>query len=104
MKFCARAGAAGAGADLAGTMPYGEGHIVVLPNVERLDEPAFFEACAEYRYKRQGTTPPNWAAKVIVPGLQPIEATIADLDGQIAGLQNQRQVRTVELEERAAYR
>jgi hypothetical protein len=101
LKFFAHAGAGGA---LAGKMPYGEGHLVILPNVERLDEEAFFEACAEYRFKRQGTTPPDWAGKVLVPGLQPIEAAIADLDKRVEEVQKERQSRGVELEERAAYR
>jgi hypothetical protein len=95
---------AGAGGTLGGKMPLGEGYIVVLPNVERLDEGAFFEACAEYRFKRQGTPPPDWAGGILVPGLQPIEAAIADLDKRIGDLQSERQLRSLELEERTAYR
>jgi hypothetical protein len=100
-KVFAQAGPAGA---LGGKMPRGEGHVIVLPNVSALDEAAFFEACAEYRFKRQGTTPPDWAGKILVPGLQSIETAIADLDKRIAELQSQRQLRSVELEETTAYR
>ena len=101
LKIFAYAGAAGA---LGGKMPHGEGHIVILPNVQKLDERAFFEACAEYRFRRQGTTPPEWAGRVIVPGLHPIETAIADLDRRIGDLQNERQLRSVELEGTTAYR
>lgn len=101
LRFFAHAGAGGA---LGGKMPYGEGHLVILPNVQHLDEHAFFDACAEYRFKRQGTTPPDWAGSVLVPGLQPIEDTIEDVDKRIAELQEQRQSHLVLLEERSAYR
>jgi hypothetical protein len=101
LKFFARAGAGGA---LAGKVPYKEGHIVLLPNVQHLDEASFFEACAEYRFKRKGTTPPDWAGRILVPGLQPIEDAIADLDKRILGLQNERQSQVVGMEERIAYR
>ncbi len=61
LKFFAFPGAAGA---LAGKMPYNQGHLILLPNVARLDEGAFLEACAEYRFKRQGSTPPKWIEQV----------------------------------------
>jgi hypothetical protein len=101
LRFFAHAGAGGA---LAGKMPYGEGHIIILPNIQRLDEGAFFEACAEYRFKRQGTTPPDWVGNIVVPGLPPIQSAIADLDKQIADLQEARQKHERGLEQRAAYR
>jgi hypothetical protein len=101
LRFFAHAGTAGA---LGGKMPYGEGHLIILPNVQSLDEKAFFEACAEYRFKRQGTIPPEWVATTVVPGLPPIETAIADLDKRIAGLQKERQCRVTELEERTSYR
>lgn len=85
-------------------MPYKEGHIILLPNVTRLDEEAFFEACAEYRFKRQGSRPPEWTERVFLPGIPPLEATIAELDEQIADLQKTKQLRERELEERCAYR
>lgn len=47
---------------------------------------------------------PDWAGKVPVPGLLPIEAAIADLDKRIGALQNERQLQTVELERKTAYR
>jgi hypothetical protein len=101
LKVFAYAGSAGV---LGAKMPYGEGHVIILPNVQHLDELAFFEACSEYRFKRQGTTPPDWAGRVHVPGLQPIESAIADLDKRIGDLQSERQLRTVELDGRTAYR
>ena len=101
LRFFAHAGVAGV---LGGKIPYGEGNVIILPNVQRLDEGSFFEACAEYRFKRQGTTPPDWAGRVLVPGLQPIEDAIVDLEKRVAELQKERQSRNVEWEERAAYR
>jgi hypothetical protein len=101
LKFFAHAGTAGA---LGGKMPWGEGHLIILPNVRNLDEEAFFEACAEYRYKRQGTIPPEWVATTFVPGADSIEAATADLDKRLAELQQERQLRVTELEERTSYR
>lgn len=101
MKFFAFAGKAGA---LAGKMQHGEGHIILLPNLTHMDEELFLKACAEYRFKRQGTPPPDWVNKVFVPGVPPIESSIAALNTQIAELQSARQLRERELEERSAYR
>ncbi len=101
MKFFAFAGKAGA---LAGKMQYGEGHVILLPNVTRMDEASFVQACVEYRFQRQGTPPPDWVNKAFVPGVPPIESSIAALNTQIAELQTARQLRERELEERSAYR
>jgi hypothetical protein len=101
LKFFAHAGTAGA---LGGKMPYGEGHLIILPNVQSLDEKSFFEACAEYRFKRQGTIPPEWIGRTLVPGLEPIEAAIAGLDKRLAELQQERQLRVTEFEGRTSYR
>jgi hypothetical protein len=101
LKFFAHAGAGGA---VAGKMPYSEGHLILLPNLTRLDEQAFFEACAEYRFTRQGSTPPEWMKQILVPGIASLEAKIVELDTQIAELQNTKQLREQELEERSAYR
>lgn len=67
-------------------------------------EESFLEACTDYRFKQQGTPPPDWATMVFVPGLPPIESAISELDKQIADLQTARQVRVRELEDRSAYR
>lgn len=101
LKFFAHAGAGGA---VAGKMPYSEGHLILLPNLTRTDEEAFFEACAEYRFKRQGSPPPGWIKQVLLPGTAPLEAKIVELNTQIAELQNTKQLREQELEERSAYR
>jgi hypothetical protein len=101
IKFFAHAGAGGA---LAGKMPYEEGHLILLPNVARLDEEAFLEACAEYRFKRQGSTRPKWVERVSPPGVLPIRSEIAKLDEQITNLQNAKQIRERELDDRFAYR
>lgn len=101
LKLFARAGAGGA---VAGKMSYKEGHIILLPLVTTLDEKAFLDACAEYRFKRQGTTPPHWTNDVLVPGLPPIVSQITDTDKKISDLQNTRRLLAQQLEERAAYR
>jgi hypothetical protein len=101
LKFFAHAGVAGA---VAGKMPYHEGHLILLPSLTRLDEEAFLEACAEYRFKRQGSTPPKWIGQISVPGVPPIEAEIARLAKQIADLENAKQSQERELDDRLAYR
>jgi hypothetical protein len=101
LKFFAHAGVAGA---LAGKMPYHEGHLVLLPNIARLNEETFLEVCAEYRFKRHGSTPPKWVEHISLPGVPPIQLEIANLDKQIADLQNTKQIRQQELDDRFAYR
>jgi hypothetical protein len=93
----------GARAAVAGRMPRGEGHLILLPNLKRLEEALFFEACAEYRYKRRGTTPPDWVKHVYLPGLSLMESEIAKIDKEISNLQNGRQDAQQRLEKRSAY-
>jgi hypothetical protein len=95
---------AGAGTAVAGKMPYGEGHFIVLPNLKRLDEALFFEACAEYRYKRQGSKPPDWLTLVLLPGLSLIESQIAVLEAQISDLQAAGEQQRQQMEVLSAYR
>ena len=85
LKFFA---SVGAGTAIAGQMAHGEGHLIVLPNLKRLDESSFFDACAEYRYKRQGSTPPAWVPEVFLPGLSAIESEIEVLSQQVSALQS----------------
>jgi len=100
LKFFA---SAGAGTAIAGKMPYREGHLVLLPNLKQLDEGSFFEACAEYRYKRQGSTPPDWVEGVSLPGIPVIQDKINDLNKQISELQVARSEAEQELQARSAY-
>jgi len=95
---------AGAGTAVGGKMPYGEGHLILLPNLAQLDETLFFEACAEYRYKRQGSAPPEWINRVSLPGLQVMESAIGSLDKQISVLQIAREEAEQRREERVAFR
>jgi hypothetical protein len=101
LKFFAHAGVAGA---VAGKMPYKEGHLILLPNLAKLDEESFLEACAEYRFKRQGSTPPKWIEQISLPGVPPLESEIAKLAKEIADLQNAKQSQERELDDRFAYR
>jgi len=95
---------AGPGTALAGKMQCNEGYLIALPNLRTLDERCFLEACAEYRYKRQGTPPPDWVKDVSVPGLASIESEITELDKQISDIQTARKRLEQDLEERAAHR
>jgi hypothetical protein len=99
---------AGAGGFLAGKMAYGEGHIILLPNLVptlgALNESSFLEACAEYRFKRQGTKPPVWVENITVPGLDSIETSITTLDKQIAEMNAQRTIEAERAESITAYR
>ena len=97
-------GRAGSAGWVAGKMPYLEGNLILLPNVSWFEEVLFVEACAEYRFKRQGTVPPDWVENIVVPGMPEIESSLANLDKAITDLQTARQSRQVELEGRAAYR
>jgi hypothetical protein len=101
LKFFA---SAGAGTAVAGKMPYGEGHLIILPNLKQLDESLFFEACAEYRYKRQGSPPPDWVTHIFLLGVEALESKIVQLDKQISDLQDIRKQEQQELEDRSAYR
>jgi hypothetical protein len=100
LRFFASVGARTA---VAGQMPYGEGHLVLLPNLKRLDEALFLEACAEYRYKRRGSTPPDWVKHVYLPGLSHIESEIAKIDEEISNLRERRRRAERRLERRSAY-
>jgi hypothetical protein len=42
----------------------GPGHIVFLPNFRRLDETLFFQACSDYRIRREGTPAPDWVLSI----------------------------------------
>ena len=95
---------AGAGGYVAAKTAYREGHIILLPMVTILDEDSFFEACIDYRFKRQGSRPPDWIEKASVPGLKPIKDEIADVEKKIAMLEGEKQQYQQKFEERAAYR
>ncbi len=53
------------------------------PNLTSLHERSFFEACYEYRFKRQGTSPPEWVTSTFLPGWSELQAAITDLDKEI---------------------
>ena len=84
-------------------MPYSEGHLILLPNLKHMNEDSFFEAC-EYRYKRQGTTPPDWVNQVLLPGMGPMEEEISELQKQLSALQKAKEKKEQTLEELSAYK
>ena len=95
---------AGSGALVGAKMPYSEGHLILLPNLKHMNEDSFFEACAEYRYKRQGTTPPDWVNQVLLPGMGPMEEEISELQKQLSALQKAKEKKKQTLEELSAYK
>jgi|SRR5271157_287199 len=80
MKFLARNGA---GSFVAGSI----GNFVVLPNFKELDEEEFFQACHDYRYKREGMPQPDWLQQVSLPKLGDAEAQISAVQKEIARLE-----------------
>lgn len=101
LKFFAMAGARAA---VAGKMPFGEGHLVLLPNLAHLEEALFLNAWAEYRYKRQGTKPPDWVKQVFLPGIAAVESKIASIDNEISKLQAAKQEEQQGLNARSEYK
>ncbi len=101
LRFFAKAGA---GARVAGKMPYQEGHLIILPNLMRLEETLFFEVCNEYRYERQGSTAPDWLKDVYLPGLSDIQSRIENIDKQILDLRAAWEQETQQEDDRLMYR
>lgn len=95
---------AGAGTAIAGKMPFGEGHLILLPNFRRLDEALFFDACGEYRYKRQGSKQPDWLPRIFLPGLSQIQSGIAEIEARISDLKAAREQQLQQLEALSEYR
>ena len=82
----------------------GSGHVVFLPNFKQLDENSFFEACFEYRVRREGTPPPNWVSSVYLPGKAIVERDIASVGSTIEGLEQERQQKLAALDTLLRYR
>jgi len=82
----------------------GPGHVVFLPNFKRLNEELFFEACVEYRERRQGTPPPDWVASIYLPGQTESERGIELLSEKIAGLEADRKQKLKDLDELLGYK
>ena len=64
----------------------GAGHLVFLPNFESLGEDAFLEACSEYRFRREGTPPPNWVESIFLPGQKEAIEKISCIENELSQL------------------
>ncbi len=76
----------------------------MLPTIDSLDKESFLAACAEYRFKRQGSIPPDWVKAVHLPGLLAIESELEKLDTQIVKLQQERELALQKVENQSSYR
>ncbi len=69
----------GAGSFVGGQIGLGAGNVIFLPNFRQLNEEQFFEACYEYRFKREATPVPPWAKEVSLPGASDADSKIAQI-------------------------
>jgi hypothetical protein len=89
---------------VGGHVPMGIGHIVFLPNFENLDEDKFFEACREYRYRREGTTAPEWSKVVFLPGALEADEQIERINLEINEIERLRKEATAARNDLLAYK
>jgi hypothetical protein len=94
----------GRGTIVGASVSTGPGHVIFLPNFRRLDEVSFFEACVEYRERRQGTPAPDWEASVYLPGEKQSEHQIELIEEKITNLEGDRQKQLTDLGTLLAYK
>jgi len=87
LKFFAQSGAH---AFVGASVNLGEGHLVFLPNMKKVDEGEFFRACIDYRYEREGTPKPEWLREVFLPTLADADAAVAKAEERIVTLAQER--------------
>ncbi len=66
------------------------GHIVTLPNFERLNEQEFLTACWAYRSERQEANPPLWIPSIYLPGEYEANNRITGFQVEIKRLQQKQ--------------
>lgn len=93
----------GANSHVGGRLPVGTGNIVFLPNFTKLDEEAFFEACREYRYQREGTPAPEWCKSVFLPGVPEADEKIAEIDERLLEVEQSKRNAIREREDLLAF-
>ena len=94
----------GRGTIVGASVSAGPGHVIFLPNFRRLDEASFFEACVEYRERRQGTPAPDWEASVYLPGQTKSEQQIKSIEEKITNLEVDRTKQLTDLSALLAYK
>ena len=80
------------------------GHIVTLPNFERLNEQEFLTACRAYRCERQEANPPIWIPAYICPESTTANSRITGFQVEIKRLQQKRASELAEREELLGYK
>ena len=85
-------------------VPVRAGYIVFLPNFKHLDEQSFFEACLDYRSRREGTPVPAWAPSVYLPGEADGEQDLESLELKIKGLRDDRERKLAALDALVGYK
>jgi hypothetical protein len=94
----------GIGSFVGGQIAAGTGNIVFLPNFKEVNEEQFFEACREYRHRREGTPVPLWAEQVSLPGASDAETKITKIDEQMREVEQLRREAVSERDELLAYK
>jgi hypothetical protein len=79
----------GRDAIVGASVPVRSGHIIFLPNLKQLDEASFFEACLDYRSRREGTPVPAWVQSVYLPDKYGLHQAIASLELKVERLQEE---------------
>jgi len=94
----------GADSFVGGHAPELLGDIVFLPNCKELNEEKFFDACRDYRSRREGTPEPTWAEQVFLPGVSEAEGEMASIDEQLGSIKHLRKQAQDELDALLAYK
>jgi hypothetical protein len=80
------------------------GHIVALPNFEKLDEKEFLFACKAHRSQSQEVNPPNWIPAVYLPGEYSASSRVMGVEIEIKRLQQKRASEIAQREELLRYK
>ena len=94
----------GSGSFVGGQVSRATGNVVFLPNFKELNEEQFFEACTEYRIKREGTPAPEWSKKVALPGVADAEDKITKIEVQLQDTVRLKREAVRELDELLIYK
>src|SRR5260370_16344850 len=80
----------GANSFVGASVEEGNGDIIFLPNLAELNESSFFEACREYRTRREGTPPPDWVKNISIPGESDAIVAISEVEKNLRELEQQK--------------
>ena len=94
----------GANSYIGGRVSIGEGNVVFLPNFTKFDEQLFVEACREYRYEREGTSPPAWYKNISLPGVAEADEKVQGIDETLRKVEQARREAVSERDDLLAYK